>query len=155
MASHHIQLWIKSYGQNSEQISFFSIIFKTIWALLNCVYLQTIVNSLIWHMSSPSLGPGPKVINEYKMRCHRSVNRYIWLRSRRISMDLRLRVWGRTRVEGDGNFQWAWIRSVCFCQVSKPKIAMQLAPLGCWCWRSAANYLSTRIKSILIWMALG
>ena len=55
---------IKSYGQNSEQRSFFSINFKVIWALLSCDYLQTIVNSLItlgWHMSNLSLGPGTKI----------------------------------------------------------------------------------------------
>ena len=78
MASHHIQLWIKSYGQKSEPISFFSIVFKAIWALLNCVYFQTIVNSLIWHMSSLSLRPRPKVINKYKMRCHENVTRFGW-----------------------------------------------------------------------------
>ena len=57
-------LWIKSYGQNSEEMSFFSIDFKTIWALLSCDYFQTIVNSLItfgWYISSSSLGSGTKI----------------------------------------------------------------------------------------------
>ena len=40
-------MWIKIYGQNSEQMSFFNIDFKAIWALLSCNYFQTIVNSLI------------------------------------------------------------------------------------------------------------
>ena len=39
--------WIKSYGQNSEKMSFFSINFKVIWALLSCDYFQNIVNYLI------------------------------------------------------------------------------------------------------------
>ena len=40
-------LWIKSYDQNSLQMSFFSINFKEIWALLSCDYFRTIVNFLI------------------------------------------------------------------------------------------------------------
>ena len=57
-------LWIKRYGQNGEQKSFFSIDFEAIWALLSCDYFQIIVNSLItlsWHMSSSSLGLGTKI----------------------------------------------------------------------------------------------
>ena len=40
-------LWIKSYGQNNEQMSFFNIVFKEIWAFLSCDYFQIIVNYLI------------------------------------------------------------------------------------------------------------
>ena len=56
--------WIKSYSQNNEQMSFFSIDFIAIWTLLSCDYFQTIVNSSItlgWHMSSSSLGLGTKI----------------------------------------------------------------------------------------------
>ena len=53
-------LRVKSYGQNSEQMSFFSIVFKMIWALLSCNYYQTIKISFV-DMSSSSLGPGTKV----------------------------------------------------------------------------------------------
>ena len=35
-------LWIKSYGQKSEQMSFFIIVFKAIQALLSYDYFQTI-----------------------------------------------------------------------------------------------------------------
>ena len=35
-------LWIKNYGQNSEQMSFFIIVFKAIQAFLSCDYFQTI-----------------------------------------------------------------------------------------------------------------
>ena len=37
-----ILLWIKDYGQNNEKMSFFSITFKAILALLSCDYFQTI-----------------------------------------------------------------------------------------------------------------
>ena len=40
-------LWSQSYGQNSKKMSFSSIVFKVIGALLSQVYFQTIVNSLI------------------------------------------------------------------------------------------------------------
>ena len=56
-------LWSQSYGQNSKQMSFFSIVFKVIWVLLNQDYFQTIVNFLIilgWRISSLSLKPGTK-----------------------------------------------------------------------------------------------
>ena len=56
-------LWSQSYGQNSKKMSFSSIVFKVIWALLSQVYFQTIVNSLItlgWRISSLSLEPGTK-----------------------------------------------------------------------------------------------
>ena len=35
-------LWIKSNGQNNEEMSFFIIVFKAILVLLSCVYFQTI-----------------------------------------------------------------------------------------------------------------
>ena len=57
-------LWSQNYGQNSKQMSFFSIVFKAIWTLLSRDYFQTIVNSLItlgWRISSLSLEPGTKI----------------------------------------------------------------------------------------------
>jgi len=59
-----ISLWIKRYDQNSEQMLFFNIVFKAIWALLSYDYFQIIVNSLIslgWHILSSSLGPMTKI----------------------------------------------------------------------------------------------
>ena len=56
-------LWSQSYGKNNKQMSFFSIVFKAIWAFLSCDYFQTIVNSLItlgWRISSLSLEAGTK-----------------------------------------------------------------------------------------------
>ena len=60
---------MSTFQWNIGQMSFFSIIFKAIWALLSCDYFQTIIlscdyfqtimNSLIilgWCMSSSSLG---------------------------------------------------------------------------------------------------
>ena len=47
------KLWIKSYGQNNEQKSFFSIVFKVIWALLSCDYFQTIkITSITFYRHS-------------------------------------------------------------------------------------------------------
>ena len=65
-------LWIKRYGQNSEQMSFFSINFKAILALSSCDYFQIIVNSLITLVEicqAHHWGRLPKFINGYKMQC--------------------------------------------------------------------------------------
>ena len=64
--------WFKSYDKKSEQMSFFSIIFKMIWALLSCNYLRTIkITSIILckHIKL-IIGIGDqKLLTRYKMWC--------------------------------------------------------------------------------------
>ena len=65
-------LWIKSYGQNNEKMSFFNIVFKTIWAFLSYDYFQIIKITSITFFKYVKLIIGTadySLLTEYKMRC--------------------------------------------------------------------------------------